>query len=244
MPAGVEMFRKNKGKVGEVVVTDEDARIINEVLTPYWAGKDYASNFVQQPARGDAVHAAGPGSQEHRSCYTCVILATSPMRHSQNWTPDFTKILDPRREGHPRGGAGEARRADRSARRRSTKKPFLDAVVITCDAMTIWSTPLRRRGARARRQGQRPGAREGTARDRRGLRMGSREPGADLPRGDPGAMVGPALQPHRADQQRHGPGPHGPVPAGPTTRRTSTKAGSPRSRRSSCSIACGSTCRR
>lgn len=33
MPDGVEMFRKNKGKVGEVTVTDEDADIINNVLT-------------------------------------------------------------------------------------------------------------------------------------------------------------------------------------------------------------------
>ena len=48
MPAGVEMFVTNKGKVGEVIVTDEDQRIIKEVLTPYWAGKDYATNFYQQ----------------------------------------------------------------------------------------------------------------------------------------------------------------------------------------------------
>ena len=37
MPAGVEMFRKSKGKTGEVVVTEEDAKVINEILTPYWA---------------------------------------------------------------------------------------------------------------------------------------------------------------------------------------------------------------
>jgi len=45
MPDGVKMFLENKGKVGEVVVTDEDADIINNVLTPYWAGKDYASIY-------------------------------------------------------------------------------------------------------------------------------------------------------------------------------------------------------
>ena len=51
MPAGVEMFRKNKGKPGEVVVTEEDAKIINEVLTPYWTGKDYCDQFRQGPCR-------------------------------------------------------------------------------------------------------------------------------------------------------------------------------------------------
>ena len=34
MPAGV-MFKKNKGKPGDVTVTPEDDKIISEVLTPY-----------------------------------------------------------------------------------------------------------------------------------------------------------------------------------------------------------------
>ncbi len=46
MPAGVEMFRSNAGKAGEVVVTDDDTRIVEDVLTPYWTGRDYASNFA------------------------------------------------------------------------------------------------------------------------------------------------------------------------------------------------------
>jgi hypothetical protein len=41
MPSGVEMFRQNKGKPGEVVVTEEDGKVISDVLTPYWTGKDY-----------------------------------------------------------------------------------------------------------------------------------------------------------------------------------------------------------
>lgn len=48
MPAGVDMFRKNKGKPGEVVVTDEDGKIINEVLTPYWSGRDYMTGFHRE----------------------------------------------------------------------------------------------------------------------------------------------------------------------------------------------------
>jgi isethionate sulfite-lyase len=45
MPDGVKEFKKNKGKIGEVVVTPEDEKIILDVLTPYWTGRDYASNF-------------------------------------------------------------------------------------------------------------------------------------------------------------------------------------------------------
>jgi hypothetical protein len=45
MPDGVQEFKKNKGNIGEVVVTEEEEKIIDDVLTPYWTGRDYASNF-------------------------------------------------------------------------------------------------------------------------------------------------------------------------------------------------------
>jgi formate C-acetyltransferase len=69
---------------------------------------------------------------------TCVILASSPMRHSQNWTPDFSKILT-------RGVKGIREEAQSKLAALTEpqdviyKKPFLDAVVMTCDAMTAWS---------------------------------------------------------------------------------------------------------
>jgi pyruvate formate-lyase/glycerol dehydratase family glycyl radical enzyme len=146
MPAGVEMFRKNKGKVGEVVVTDDDARIINEVLTPYWKGRDYASNFARHLPEETRFKIYGP-DPANTIMFTCVIVSTSPMRHSQNWTPDFTKIIN---------GGVRSIRADAKARLAAltdprdavTKKPFLDAVVLTCDAMTTWS----RRYAQAARE--------------------------------------------------------------------------------------------
>lgn len=135
MPAGVAMFRKNKGQPGEVVVTEDDAKIINEVLTPYWAGKDYATNFLHALPEETRFMLMGP-DPKNIIMYTCVVLATSPMRHSQNWTPDFAKILT-------RGvkGIREEARAKLAAltepRDFVYKKPFLEAVIITCDAMTV-----------------------------------------------------------------------------------------------------------
>jgi len=92
MPAGVDMFRKNKGMPGEVAVTDEDARIINEVLTSHWAGKDYATAFARGLPAETRFMMFGP-DPENTVLWTVVVFATSPMRHSQNWTPDFNKIL-------------------------------------------------------------------------------------------------------------------------------------------------------
>jgi pyruvate formate-lyase/glycerol dehydratase family glycyl radical enzyme len=137
MPSGVEMFRANKGKVGEVVVTDEDARIINEVLTPYWTGKDYATNYFNSLPEETRFMLLGP-DKKNTILWTCVVLSTSPMRHSQNWTPDFSKILT-------RGvkGIREEAQAKLAALTEPqdlvSKKPFLEAVILTCDAMTTWS---------------------------------------------------------------------------------------------------------
>jgi formate C-acetyltransferase len=137
MPGGVEMFRKNKGKVGEVIVTEEDARLITEVLTPYWTGKDYASAFHDALPEETRFLMFGP-DPKNLLLPTCIVLATSNIRHSQNWTPDFKKILT-------RGVKGIREEAqaklDALSEPRDViyKKPFLDAVIITCDAMTLWS---------------------------------------------------------------------------------------------------------
>lgn len=137
MPAGVDMFRKNKGKTGEVIVTDEDAKLISEVLTPYWAGRDYASNFPKSLPEDTRFMVYGP-DPKNLILGTVVVVASSTGRHSQNWTPDFAKLLN-------RGvkGIREEARAKLAVltepRDIVYKKPFLEAVIMTCDAMTIWS---------------------------------------------------------------------------------------------------------
>ena len=137
MPAGVEMFKKNKGKPGDVTVTEEDDKIISEVLTPYWTGRDFSTNFIKSLPEETRFVLYGP-DPNNLLMQTVVIFASCSMRHSMNWTPDFTKILT-------RGVKGireeaQAKLAALSEPRDIVyKKPFLDAVVMTCDAMTTWS---------------------------------------------------------------------------------------------------------
>ena len=137
MPAGVEMFRKLKGKPGEVAVTDEDARIVDEVLTPYWTGKDYATNFLKELPEATRFLMLGP-DPKNTLLYTCVVIATSPMRHSQNWTPDFSKILTRGVKGI-RDEAQAKLAALTEPRDVVYKTAFLEAVILTCDAMIGWS---------------------------------------------------------------------------------------------------------
>ena len=137
MPAGMEMFRKNKGKPGDVTVTDDDEKIISEVLTPYWTGRDFSTNFIKSLPEDTRFVLYGP-DPTNLLTQTVVIFASCSMRHSQNWTPDFSKILT-------RGvkGIREEAQAKLAAlcepRDIVYKKPFLEAVVMTCDAMTTWS---------------------------------------------------------------------------------------------------------
>ena len=137
MNAGVEMFIKNKGKAGEVVVTTEDEKIVREMLTPYWTGKDYATAYANSLPPDTRFMIFGP-DPKNTIMWTVVVCETSTMRHSQNWTPDFTKIIN-------RGvkGIREEARAKLEAlsepRDIAFKKPFLEAVIIACDAMTSWA---------------------------------------------------------------------------------------------------------
>lgn len=92
MPDGVKEFKKNKGKIGEVVVTPEDEKIIDDVLTPYWTGRDYASNFHDAMPEETRFMMYGPNPKDVLTM-TCVVAGTSNQRHSQNWTPDWIKLI-------------------------------------------------------------------------------------------------------------------------------------------------------
>ena len=58
----------------------------------HWAGKDYATNFIRSLPEETRFMLYGP-DPHNLIMMTLVVFASSPMRHSQNWTPDFSKIL-------------------------------------------------------------------------------------------------------------------------------------------------------
>ncbi|MCK1443681.1 glycyl radical protein [Bradyrhizobium sp. 48] len=137
MPDGVKEFKKNKGKIGEVVVMEDDERIIDEVLTPYWTGRDYASNFHDAIPEETRFMMYGPNPKDILTM-TCVVVATSNQRHSQNWTPDWNKLLTLGCKGIREQAKARLAALDHP-RDAIHKEPFLEAVIITCDAMKIWS---------------------------------------------------------------------------------------------------------
>ncbi len=139
MKAGAEAFIAAKGAPDAITVTPEDKQLIDEVLFPYWNGKDFAPNFIRSLPPESRRMSFGSDPNNVGVMQTFIIVSSSTMRHSQNWVPDFAKILT-------RGckGLREEARARLAAlehpRDLAYRKPFYEAAIITCDALSLFAT--------------------------------------------------------------------------------------------------------
>ena len=84
---------KEAGAPDAVTITDEDKKIIDEVLFPYWKGKDFTPNFIKALPPDTRHLFWGSDPNNVGTKFSFVIISTSTMRHSQNWVPDFEKML-------------------------------------------------------------------------------------------------------------------------------------------------------
>src|SRR5512146_3308639 len=129
---------KEAGAPDAVTVTDDDKRIIDEVLFPYWKGKDFTPNFIKALPPETRHLFWGSDPENVGTKFSFVIVSTSTMRHSQNWVIDFGKMLT-------RGCKGlreeaQARLAElEDPRDLAFKKPFYEAAIITCDALSLFA---------------------------------------------------------------------------------------------------------
>ncbi len=145
MKEALGVFKSIKDKRGQgsiparsVTVLPEDENAIEEVLFPYWNGKDFNTAFVKALPEETRHLIFGP-DPNNKSGQTGMLMCTAVWRHSQNWAHDFGKILT-------RGckGIRDEARAKLAGLEHpydlAQKTPFLEAVIITCDAMSIWAT--------------------------------------------------------------------------------------------------------
>lgn len=118
-------------------ITPEDARVVIEEIAPYWKGKTYH----------EALNAALP-PEVHKLTYDdpqglvsrFIVNETSSFRSSIQWVHDYGKILR-------RGFNGIRKEAEEklaaldpmSAKDDREKRPFLEAVIIVCDAIVLWA---------------------------------------------------------------------------------------------------------
>ncbi len=124
-------------KTSPATITPEDAKRVIEEIAPYWKGKTYH----------EALNAALP-PEVHKLTYDdpkglisrFIVNETSSFRSSIQWVHDYGKILQ-------RGFNGIKKEAEEklaaldplSAKEDREKRPFLEAVIIVCDAIVLWA---------------------------------------------------------------------------------------------------------
>ena len=118
-------------------ITEEDAKIVVEDIAPFWKGKTYHEALNQSlPEDTHALTYDDPEGLISRF----IVNETSSFRSSLQWVHDFEKILK-RGFGGIRAEAQE--RLDNldnfSPLDNTQRKPFLEAVVMICDAVILWA---------------------------------------------------------------------------------------------------------
>lgn len=118
-------------------ITHEEIQIILKDIAPYWEGKTYHEHLNKvMPAELRGV--TYDDDQGLRSKY--VVSETSSYRSALQWVHDYEKVLargmlDIQREARERlAGLDPA-----SPVQNWEKRPFLEAMIIVCDAVMIWA---------------------------------------------------------------------------------------------------------
>ena len=186
-----------------------DMQILMEEIAPYWEGKTYHEHLnkvLPAEIRGVTYH------DERGLKSKFVVSETSSYRSALQWVPDYEKAM--KRGFIDIQNEAKAKLADLDLTNSVDiweKKPFLEAMIIVCDAIMIWA----KRHAQLARDtaAVRSGPQAGTAPHGRHLRACARLSGPQLPRSRPVPVVRADVLAHRTEGQRHHfQRPHGPVP--------------------------------
>ncbi len=107
-------------------LTEEDVRIINEELRPYWTGKQYHSAYIN----------GLPEDTRRLVEMLCIVTPTATARSSLAWNHDYEKVLkrgikDIKREAEEKLAAIDPM----NPKERVEKEPFLNAAIMVCDAI-------------------------------------------------------------------------------------------------------------
>ncbi|WP_415719343.1 (2S)-3-sulfopropanediol dehydratase [Maridesulfovibrio sp.] len=118
-------------------ITKEDAKIVIEEIAPFWKGKTYHEALNQ--ALPEEVHTLTYDDPEGLIS-RFIVNETSSFRSSLQWVHDYEKILK-RGFGGIRTEAQERLDAldEFSPKANTQDKPFLEAIVIICDAIILWA---------------------------------------------------------------------------------------------------------
>lgn len=118
-------------------ISEADARIVIEEIAPYWQGKTFHENLAQALPKETLKYTYDP-KDPLKSRF--IVNETASFRSSIQWVHDYEKVLK-------RGFKGIKTEAEQklslldplSPADTMEKAPFLEAVVIVCDAIVLWA---------------------------------------------------------------------------------------------------------
>lgn len=118
-------------------ITDEDAKAVTQIIAPYWEGKTFHENF-EKSLTEETRRLTYNSDKELTSRY--IVNETASFRSSLQWVHDYEIVLEKgfnaiKAEAEERLAALD----EYSPLDYTEKKPFLEATIITCDAIILWA---------------------------------------------------------------------------------------------------------
>ncbi len=118
-------------------ISDEDAKIVLEEIAPYWVGKTFHENFAKSLTE-ETTKLTYNADRELTSRY--IVNETASFRSSLQWVHDYEIVLEKGFKGIKAEAAERLESLDEySPIDYTEKKPFLESVIITCDAIVLWA---------------------------------------------------------------------------------------------------------
>ena len=124
-------------KTSPASITKEDAKRVIEEIAPYWKGKTFHEDLNQSlPPEVHKLTYDDPQGLVSRF----IVNETASFRSSIQWVHDYGKILKRGFNGIKKEAQEKLAALDPLSPKDSCeKKPFLEAVIITCDAIVLWA---------------------------------------------------------------------------------------------------------
>lgn len=118
-------------------ITEEDARIIAEEIAPYWEGKTFHEDLAKALTE-ETTKLTYNADKELTSRY--IVNETASFRSSLQWVHDYEIVLKKGFKGIKEEAWEKLANLDEfSPIDYTEKRPFLEAVILTCDAIVLWA---------------------------------------------------------------------------------------------------------
>ncbi|MBQ9603956.1 MAG: glycyl radical protein [Firmicutes bacterium] len=118
-------------------ITDKDRKTVIEEIAPYWQGKTFHENFAKSLTPETTKLTYNP-DKELTSRY--IVNETASFRSSLQWVHDYEIVLEKGFKGIKEEALEKLSGLDEySPLDYTEKRPFLEATIITCDAIVLWA---------------------------------------------------------------------------------------------------------